>query len=427
MKKKVLAFTLIALLLLSVAGCGQQAATSTSDTSNPPIVLGVPTALGTIEGADSLKAVQLAVEEINAQGGINVGGVKRMFKVESIDTREAEPNVPMNDALSALQKLIDEKKPSAIVVGAFRSEVLMAEMDLIAKAKIPYIDAIASTPEFEKNVASKKDSYKYMFRANPSSVSLVSNLYKSLDYIGKQFKMNKVYFITQDVAWANATTNGVEKMAKDNGWTVVGHDAYPGGSADFSSSLAKAKNAGTEVIVPMFDMPESGNLLKQAKAMKVPALLAGFISPVAPESAGKTFGSDVNGLVNLLFESGPLSVKALPKTVTFLDGYGKKYGQEARNKMAGHGPGPAYDSVYMIAEAIKRAGSVEPDAVVAALEKTDMDGVIGHIKFNENHQVIYGTDPKATAISAVFQWLNGVRVPVFPEGIAEGKIELPTK
>ncbi len=430
MKRKVMPITLMVFILFTLAGCGQSAATSrtgSGDSSNPPIVLGVATALGTIEGSDSLKSVQLAAEEINVQGGIEVGGVKRPLKIESIDTREAEPNVPMNDALSALQKLIDEKKPSAMVVGAFRSEVLLADMDLIAKAKIPYITSIAMTPDFEKNIAANKDKYKYLFRTTLSSANLVANLQQTLDFIGKKYIMNKVYFINQDVAWAKGTAGGLEKWAQQNGWTIVGHDAYPGGSSDFSSSLTKAKNVNAQVVVPVFDMPESGNLIKQAKSMKLPALIAGFISPAAPDTAGKTFGASIDGLVNFLFEPGSMAIKSLPKADAFNTAYGKKFGDEARAKMSGHGPGPAYDSVYVLADAIKRAGSLEADAIVAALEKTDMDGVVGHIKFNPNHQAIYGTDPKTTAISMAFQWINGKRVAVFPQGVAEADIQLTSK
>ncbi|NIR13385.1 MAG: hypothetical protein GWN86_05320 [Desulfobacterales bacterium] len=64
--------------------------------------------------------------------------------------------------------------------------------------------------------------------------------------------------------------------------------------------------------------------------------------------------------------------------------------------------------------------------MVKALEQTDMDGAIGHIKFSKDHQVIFGFDPKKAALGVVIQWRKpGIRVPVFPEVVAEGKIQLP--
>lgn len=95
--------------------------------------------------------------------------------------------------------------------------------------------------------------------------------------------------------------------------------------------------------------------------------------------------------------------------------------------MSGHGPGPSYDAVYVLAEAIKRAGSLDADALVAQLEKTDMEGAIGKITFNKNHQVVYGEDPRQTATSLAFQWRAGKRIVVYPESAAESQIEVAAK
>ena len=55
-----------------------------------------------------------------------------------------------------------------------------------------------------------------------------------------------------------------------------------------------------------------------------------------------------------------------------------------------------------------------------------MQGVVGRIRFSKDHQVVYGFDPKETALGVGFQWKKpGVRVPIFPEVVAEAKIELP--
>ena len=412
-------------LVLSVLLLGAGACTRTAD-KDANVVLGVPTALGAIEGQDALRAAQLAASEINAAGGLEVGGVRRKLEIVSIDTRESEAGVPVNDALAAMEKLLSEKKPAAIVIGSFRSEVLLSAMDMIAKVKIPYLCTIAMSPEFEKKVAGDYDRYKYNFRLGLSAPYLVGNLGKTLGFIRQKHGFDKIYFIHQDVAWAKGTIAGLSKVAQAAGWTVVGTDAYPTGSRDFSSSLTKAKAGGAQVVVPIFDMPESGVLVKQARAMKVPALVAGFISPAAPGTAWTTFGGEIDGLVNFLFEPGAIPLKT-PRSMHFFEAYGKAYGEEARSKMSGHGPGPSYDAVYVYAEAVKRAGTLEADAVVAQLEKTDMDGAIGKIAFNKAHQVVYGEDPKAAAASLAFQWRGGKRLVVYPEGAAEAQIELPAR
>jgi branched-chain amino acid transport system substrate-binding protein len=391
-----------------------------------PIVIGVPTALGSIEGRDGWMAIQMAVDEINAKGGVKVGNTKHLLKAYSIDTREHEPGIPVQDALTATEKLILERKPHAIALGNFRSEVLLASMDLMSKYKLPYICSIAMTPLFQKKIVEGYDKYKYCFRNCLNAPYLVMYLQGVMGFIKKQYGFNKAYIIVQDTLWAQGTGKGLEKWYKENGWDVGGFDAYALGSSDFSPSLIKARAQKAQVIVPIFDMPQSGILLKQARAMQIPALLAGFISPVAPESGWKVFEGEVDGMVNVIFEIGPVPVKAVLKSVAFNQNFGKKWGNEARMNLSGHGPGPSYDSIYIFANAFERAKTIDPDAVVKALEQTDMSGVIGRIKFGKDHQVIFGFDPKETALACAIQWVKpGKREVVFPEAVAESKIALP--
>jgi branched-chain amino acid transport system substrate-binding protein len=391
-----------------------------------PIVLGVPTALGSIEGRDGLMAINMARDEINAKGGVLVGKTKHKIEVYSIDTREHEPGIPVHDALTAMEKLILEKKPHAIVLGNFRSEVLLSSMDLISKYKLPYICSIAMSPLMQKKVLDDYDKYKYIFRNCINAPYLAMYLGGVMGFINKEFGFNKSYIITQDVLWAKGTGGGLEKWFKENKWEVAAFDTYATGASDFSPSMIKVRAQKAQVIVPIFDMPQSGILLKQARAMQIPALLAGFISPVTCENAWQVFEGEVDGMINMIYEVGPIPVKAVPKSVAFNENYGKKYGQKARMELSGHGPGPSYDAVYIMADAIERAKTVEPDAVVKALEQTDMMGAIGRIRFGKDHQAVYGFDPKETALGVGFQWVKpGKRVVVYPEVVVEGKIQLP--
>ena len=390
-----------------------------------PIVIGVPTSLGFLEGKEAHKVVQMAVTEINTKGGVMVGGSKRMLKVVATDLRDAAPGVPVPEALLGLEKMILEQKPTAIVVGPFRSEALIAGMDLIAKYKTPMLGTIAMSPGSEAKLKKDPEKYKYIFRTCLNAVHLVKYLAGNMALINKEFGFNKVYVLHQDVAWARATAGFVKKMYFDKaGWEVVGMEAYPTGTSDFSSALMKVRAKGAQVIMPIFDMPQSGILVKQWKAMKIPALMAGFISPLAGSEAWNTFDGKIGGAMNSIFELGSaIASPKVPKSVQFNNKYKQTYGKPLQ---AGHGPAPAYESVYILAEAIERAGSLDPDAIVAELKKTDRMGVMGRIKYDQGNQVVYGNDPAETAVAAVFQWTeDGKRKIVFPASIAEAKIQLP--
>jgi branched-chain amino acid transport system substrate-binding protein len=390
-----------------------------------PIVIGVPTSLGFLEGKESLKAVEMAVDEINAEGGVMVGSEKRPFKIESIDIRDAAPGVPVPEALLGLEKIILEKKPVAIVVGPFRSEALLAGMDIIAKYKVPMLGTIAMTPGSEAKIKEDPEKYKYVFRVSLNVIYWAKLLGGTMGTLKNQFGFNKVYLMNQDILWARGTANAMKNsFFLKTGWEVLGHDQYPTGSSDFSSALMKAKGKGAGVLFTCFDMPESGVLVKQWKSMKVPALIAGFISPMAGEVAWKTFEGKIGGLMNAIFEVGNMPSAKYGPAKKFYDAYLKKYGKGIQS---GHGPAPSYESVYILKEAIERAGSLESDAIVAAIEKTDKMGVMGRVKFDKGHQVIYGTDPAQTATACFFQWTeDGKRVIVYPKSLAEGEIVLPS-
>jgi branched-chain amino acid transport system substrate-binding protein len=391
-----------------------------------PIVIGVPTSTGFVEGKEGLVVLQMAVDEINAKGGVKVGAEKRKFKVESIDIRDAAPGVPVPEALLGIEKLILEKKPTALLIGPFRSEALLAGMDIIAKYKVPMIGSIAMTPASEEKIKKEPDKYKYIFRTCLNAKYLVQYLVGVMTLVNKEFGFNRVYIMHQDVAWARGTADGIVKAYFEKaGWTVVGQESYPTGTSDFSSGLMKAHSGAAQVILPIFDMPQSGVLVKQWKSMRVPVLMAGFISPLAGPGAWKTFDKKIAGAVNCNFELGSaIGSKKVPQSIAFLENYKKKSG--GKEMEAGHGPAPTYESVYILAEAIERAGKLDPDAIVAEIEKTDRKGVMGRIKFDDGHQAIFGMDPNEAAVACVFQVTDkGDRVNVFPEFLSEAKIKLP--
>ena len=388
------------------------------------IKIGVPTSLGFLEGKEAFNSVKLAVDEINAAGGVKVGGKSLPFKVSSIDIRDAAPGVPVPEALLGIEKLILEEKPLALIIGPFRSEALTASMDLLAKHPVILMGAMAMTPKIE-GMIEKDPKYKRIFRSCLNAKYFVGYLVGTMAFMNKEFGFKKVFIMNQDVAWARITAkivSGVlsEKMKME----VLGVEAFPTGASDFAPALMKAKMKGADIILPVFDMPQSGTLVKQWRSMKVPAMMAGFISPAAGPGAWKAFDGKIGGLLNCIFELGSaIPSEKYPPAAKFYNAYEKKYGQPLE---AGHGPAPAYASVYLLKEAIEKANSLDPDAISAALEKTDSPQVMGRVKYTKGHQAIYGNDPAKEATGAMFQWTDdGKRVIVYPPALAEGKIQLP--
>ncbi len=388
------------------------------------IVLGAATSLTYLEGRESLNAVNLAVAEINAGGGVRVGGKYLPLRVAPMDLRGARPGVPVSDALDRLERMIVETKVHAIVVGPFRSEVLLAGMDIIARHKVPMLGAVAMSPASDAKIL-KNPGYKYIFRTCLNAKYLVDYLINTMKFLKQQYGFHKVYIINQDVAWARTTASLMARLYFDRSdWKILGLDHYSTGGSDFSSSLTRAENMGTQVILPIFDMPESGKLVEQWHLMQGRALLCGFISPMVGSDAWKVFEGKIEGALNVIFELGNIPSKRWPASMEFHNAYRAKFGRDIQ---AGHGPAPAYESVYVLADAIEKAGTLNPEAIVTALESTDRTGAMGRVRFHRGHQVIFGNDPKRDALACIFQWQkDGRRKIVYPLSIADGEIILPS-
>jgi len=406
------------LLILSSGGFDARA-------QGKPIVLGAPLSTAFLYGWDAARAIGLAVEEINATGGVNVGGVKRPFKVEVIDTRDLEPGVPVSDALLVVEKLILEKNADFIVGGPVRSEAALAAMDLLSKyKKVSILTTGVLTPAYHKRVEAEYDKFKYCFRISGEVAWMVTGEFiPCLMDIKAKYGLNKLFIMIQDVAHARGGGDLVAKLASEKGWEVIGKEIYPTGTTDYSVGLMKAKKENAQVILIWMDMPETSILLKQWYDMKVPALPFGTIISAAEEPGfwKATEGKGEYAMASVV-NAGNAPSKATPWTMKFVEAYTKRWKVEPE----GYGTSSSYMAVYTLKDAIERAGTINSDAVVAALEKTDMEGVYGRIRFNpKNHQIIPSVDPKEGAVGTIFQWQAGKRVVVFPPKIAMGEVKLP--
>jgi branched-chain amino acid transport system substrate-binding protein len=391
--------------------------------AGPTVTIGVASSLGILEGQESLEAVKLAVAQLNAAGGIRLQGKKRPVRVAAVDLYDAIPDVPVADVLATLERFITRAGVHALVVGPFRSEVLLAAMDLIARYRLPTLVTIAMSPALDSKIL-RDPAYRYLFRVGLNAKYLVGYLIDTMTFLNQRFGFHRVYLMHQDVAWTRSTASMMTRLFFDPvGWPVVGMDHYPSKATDFTASLARAQAGGAQIILPLFDAPGSANLVRQWHAMKAPALLCGFVSPMVGGGAWKAFDGKTAGTLNAVFELGNIPSRIHQPAQAFFDAFRQRYGRPIE---AGHGPAPSYEAVYILAEAIGRADSVDPQALVTALEATDRIGAMGRIRFHPGHQAIFGQDPDHSALGCVFQWTgSGRRQIVHPPSIAEGQIQLP--
>jgi branched-chain amino acid transport system substrate-binding protein len=426
MKRKSLIWGIVIVAVVVIAAISIYYITKPPPVVVRPITIGAPLSTAFLYGWDAERGMRLAIEEINAEGGVNVGGVKRPFEIAVIDTRDLEPGVPVSEALLVVEKLILENKADFIMGGPVRSEAALAAMDLLSKyKKVSILTTGVLTPAYHARVAKNYDKYKYLFRiTGEAKWMVVGEIVPSLLSIKKNFGLNRLFIMIQDVAHARAGGGIIAKIMKSKGWEVLGEpEIYPTGTTDFSIGLLKAKKEKAHVLLIWMDMPETSILLKQWHDLKVPGLPFGSIISAAEQPGfwKATEGKGEYTLANVV-NAGNAPSNATPWTMKFFEAYKKRWDIEPE----GYGTSTSYMGPYVLKDAIERAGSLDSNAVVAALEKTDIMGVYGRIKFDpKSHQVIPSLDPDEGAVGTIFQWQAEKRVVVFPPKIAMGKMKLP--
>jgi len=325
-----------------------------------------------------------------------------------------------------VEKLILEKNADFIVGGPVRSEAALAAMDLLSKyKKVSILTTGVLTPAYHARVKKEYDKFKYCFRITGEAGWMVmGEMIPCLLEIEKKYGLNSIYIMIQDVAHARGGGGLIAKTMPKKGWNVIGDlDIYPTGASDFSMGLLKARREKAQIILIWMDMPEASILLKQWHDMQIPALPFGSIINPA-EQPGFWDASEGKGeycLANVV-NAGNAPSNATPWTMKFVEAYKKRWNIEPE----GYGTSSSYMVPYVLKDAIERAGSLKSDAIIEALEKTDMMGVYGRIKFDpQSHQVVPSLEPEEGAVGTVFQWQAGKRVVVFPKSIAMGEIQLP--
>ena len=420
MKKGHLAVITLALSIL-VVGFGFDCATVESA---EPIIIGAPIPRASTYGQNCERSMILATEEINAAGGIKLEGQNRPIQLEIVDTRDEEPGVPTSESLLAMEKLILSKNAKILSGGPVMSEVCMAALDLYPRHKVlGLLTSGCWTPGWHKKTAKNIGHYRYAFKPSGHVVYWIKDIVGLLKYIKEKHGFNKMYITNAEASHCKAAAAAVKKGATGLGWKVVGEEVHPLATTDFSMMLRDVKKSGAEVLFIWDHTPESLTMIKQWHDYKVPVAVIGFVGPTDDPVMWEQTNGKVSHLVEWGGEAGTLPGEEItPLTKNFFNSFIKRWGEEPR----GTGNVPSYTAPYLIKDAIERAGTLDIESLITAVENTDMITAGGRLRFDKtSHQAIYGNDPKKTLLGHQMQWQDGKRVCIWPPKIAVGEFQLP--
>jgi branched-chain amino acid transport system substrate-binding protein len=312
-------------------------------------------------GTSTDHGVQLAIDEINAAGGV----LGKKIKVYLEDDQSKPEEVP-----AVVSKLIEQNKVVALL-GEVASSRSLAAAPLAQRAKIPMISPSSTNPEVTK----KGD---YIFRMcyldDFQGAAMARFAFNSL---GK-----KKGAILQDVK--NDYSVGLAKFFSDEftklGGTIVGNERYEEGNTDFRAQLTKIKSTQPEFIFVPGYYSEAAKIAKQARDLGITVPFIGgdgWESAKLFEIGGKSVDGSFYG--NHYFAGDPS-----PEVANFVQKFKERYGEQP-DSMAALG----YDAAKLLADSIKRAGTTDGDALRKTLAETSgWQGVTGTMSFDENRNPV---------------------------------------
>ena len=207
----------------------------------------------------------------------------------------------------------------------------------------------------------------------------------------------------------------LKKGAADGGIDVRLAEFFDTSTADFSPLFAKVKESGAQYLIVILSHASSDIFVKQWYDAKVPVPIGGIdVKGQDADFFYRVGGKSIAETVALFAMRAPMT----PKTMPFWDEFVKRFGTAPVYT----GPG-AYEAVYIYAEAVRRANSLDTDAVIKALEKTDMVGIAGESSSMRSMT----SRPARGFVNLMFvQWQgNGDRVVVWPKELADRQDDHP--
>ena len=330
MKTKIIAgIILVVIIAVTYTSFNGKGDTQKNSTIRIGVVLPLTGDAGSY-GVESKNSIQLAVNEINANGGIDDQNIEVIFE---------DGKCSGKDATSAAQKLITIDKVNVIIGGLCSGEAL-AIAPIAEKVNILHFSSGASSPELT-------GVSKVFFRNAPSD----SGAGKKIAELANTNNHKNIAVISENSDYSQALREVFTKSHTGNGGTIVYDETFNPDTKDFRSFITKIKNANPDAIFinPQTDIGASV-LVKQIKEAGVTAQIYANVFPGTKVFLDKssTYAEGV------LFTDAPGLDATNKKSIDFESNYKKTYGNDPSYLFYAGG---AYDAIYIIKEAIEEAGT----------------------------------------------------------------------
>lgn len=324
-----------------------------------PIKIGIPVGLS---GANSVvapsvvQAAELAVEEINAKGGV----LGRKLQLEVADDASGAAG-----AQKAFDSLIYQKKVDALI-SMETSAARNAGLPIVSRSKVPYI----YTSFYEG-----KSCNPYMFVDAWVPDQQVAPI---VDFFMKSKNAKSFFLIGSDYAFGRGMLDFTKSYIAKKGGKVLGEEYLPMDGSDWTAVINKLKTAKPDAIIT--STAGGAPNVTLTKQLRAAGITLPYGNLAVDEGTAKDMGSDAEGIV---ISGSYLTNIDSPKNKEFLAAMQKKFG--ANMKTPNDLSVPEYEGVYLYKAAVEKAGTTASDKVIPALAAVSFEGPRGLIQMNKQH------------------------------------------
>ena len=327
-------------------------------------VVGARTGDNAALGEKQANGAKLAVEEINANGGVR--GTELVLALEDSQGLPAQ-------AVACLDKLIYRENVLA-VIGDCQSSPTLAMLPVIAKAEIPLLAHGTSLSITQQN-------NPWVFRTRANDVVKFSSL---VGFLVDEMNFSKIAVFHDSADYGIGGADAIIGGLAERSMEVVANESWTPGDKDFSSQLINIRNTNPDVVIFIGPMVDMGIAMKQARQIGIEAQFAGG----AGVESETTVGAAAGAAEGLIFAAGFISSNPDSKVQSFVSSFEEHFGYKPDDFAA-----TGYDSIYLLAAAIEEAGT-DPADIRDALANLEYQGVEGTFDFDSVgeglHTMAYG-------------------------------------
>ena len=372
-----------------------------------------------VQGENHWAGAEMARDEINKAGGVNVGGKPRQIELIRADTNEIQ-SVP--DATNAVERVITRDRAD-FLIGGFRSEAVLAMQEVAMDHKKIFLGAGAAHSKLGQNVEDNYSRYKYWFRYTPTKdVDLARTLFAVMNSIAQQIRTElktdtpKVALLAEKAVWTQALVGAAQKNLPAMKMEVVGLWQPSATATDVTAELSAIDRAGAHIVFTMLSGPVGIVVGRQMGERNMKAVAWG----INVEGQKEEFWQAAAGKAQFVSTLDTYAeVEMTPRTVPFVRAFKERYKKMPTYTAA------TYDAIHMLKAVIEKENTLDAEKLVAAIEKIEHVGTGSIVTFDKRHDLVWAVGKTA---GIAVQWQDGQKVPFWPPTVKGMKpFKLPAR